>query len=656
MDQSQSMSAPDPLSPHQQKMNTITDIVIVSILSINYLILLPIFIQCVRIMYNNGKLQVFRSRRPVTLQYIVGITFVVFALIQPFRLFDGSISTISYKIPFHIPSFISNSIEYSITLALLLCYCQRAYLLHYDFNYHEAILNKEWKQFTSLHEKQLDWFLKHRNTAGNRTFTIVGSTILWLLLSVVLTTLAFYLNIEAHWIVIQLALFALMEVIILKLILSMPGVDVFRIRDEYTYLLAVGLVFVLIIATLLMLYDEEKPFGVIISRLIYHLTAMVGTVTMCAISVIYPYRVHYAIQEDCNKKERSRSKNNSTHAVPNKSPQTSPKLSPLGSKTLSEMLDMPPSRHSSRNNVNLSRVSLDELMKYLVGIEAFLDHLVKELSAENLFFLSDVWQYKSAFVTDGVLDEVFGWSMELPDDIPKSHILQEPDPYARCAMICNKYIRRNSEREINISWSTRNQIVKAFDAEDVVTKPEPITFCTRFDCAAEEIRKLLTDSYRRFCLTPQYKKFCRDYNTRTRRIQRKLSKSFRSVTRELSRDRSFDEHSRKSPHMTPMKRLKSSSHEPKLSDINEHMQRQENNRKEDGMVPLSPISLSIPQIPLMDDNILSIQTEMTPSPPALTPFEQDTDVQSDSPRTNMMNARNIPTTNPDTPVRDASAI
>ena len=148
-----------------------------------------------------------------------------------------------------------------------------------------------------------------------------------------------------------------------------------------------------------------------------------------------------------------------------------------------------------------NRISLEQVMSELVGIEAFLRHLVKELSAENLFFLSDVVQYKMSFVSDGVLDQIHGWMMELPDNIPQSHILKEKDHYERGRMICNKYIRQNSEREINISWSSRCDIVSKFDSTDLINDPAPFECSQRFDAAAAEIRKLLADSFRRFCLT-----------------------------------------------------------------------------------------------------------------------------------------------------------
>ena len=86
-----------------------------------------------------------------------------------------------------MPIWISSSIEYSITLALLLCYAQRSYLIYYDFNYHEAILNNEWKQFTSKKQTQLDWFLDNRNKFGNRIFTLYIISAIWLLLTCLLT-------------------------------------------------------------------------------------------------------------------------------------------------------------------------------------------------------------------------------------------------------------------------------------------------------------------------------------------------------------------------------------------------------------------------------------------------------------------------------------
>lgn len=378
----------------------------------------------------------------------------------------------------------------------------------------------------------------------------------------------------------------------------MPGLDVFRIRDEYMYLLTIGLSIIIVIICLLIFYDPSNKMQITISRLIYHFVAIIGSVGIVMIKIIYPYRVHFAIQRDLNEhsykygrqNSMTRSRNNtlsksqptaiirrlksksshksltknrtssmskstkniSPNLSPRFSPKVSPKLSPPRScpspiqtptefqlngssspnnnnnqqqrnrpKSITEMIGMAsttPITVSSpipQNTASLSRqqtprdnssynnkVTLDQVMKELVGIEAFLKHLVKELSAENLFFLSDVVQYKTAFVEDGLLDDIFDFYLELPEDIPKSHILEEPDHYERAKAICDKYIRQNSEREINISWGTRVAITNAFDKLDVITKPSPLEFSTRFDFAAAEIKKLLSDSFRRFCLTP----------------------------------------------------------------------------------------------------------------------------------------------------------
>ena len=443
-----------------------------------------------------------------------------------------------------------------------------------------------------------------------------------------------------------------LELFVLKLIMSMPGLDVFRIRDEYMYLLALGFLCICAVIGLLIYYKPDNSIKITITRLIYHFLAMLTSVSITAITVIYPYRVNNAIEEDLtslkcpstktvyrkdssgtgtgsksNTKSRSQqlqfpkhtqrlksdssglynSRKNRTNSgskstktntnmlpsstnltpkfsnkmssrsspklSPQVTPHASPKLSPPlrsiscpspintitdfqlngrnsspdvlhgptpstpgqrsrdrpKSKSMIEVIGMgstpitassptapspntsrlptPNSRDIDRNergqlNTAYNRVTLEQVMSELVGIEAFLKHLVKELSAENLFFLSDVVQYKMSFVEDGLLDQIYGWIMALPNDIPKSHILLEKDHYVRGRMICNKYIRQNSEREINISWSARVDIVNAFDSKDLNQLPTVLEYSTRFDYAASEIRKLLTDSYRRFCLTP----------------------------------------------------------------------------------------------------------------------------------------------------------
>lgn len=48
----------------------------------------------------------------------------------------------------------------------------RAYLLHYDHKYGEAVLNQEWSQHLTLTTKEIDpfgdeWYMSHRSTWGN---------------------------------------------------------------------------------------------------------------------------------------------------------------------------------------------------------------------------------------------------------------------------------------------------------------------------------------------------------------------------------------------------------------------------------------------------------------------------------------------------------
>ena len=93
--------------------------------------------------------------------------------------------------------------------------------------------------------------------------------------------------------------------------------------------------------------------------------------------------------------------------------------------------------------------------------------------------------------------------MKLPDRIPKSAIIHdEQNPYDRAKVLCDTYIREGSERQVNISYGVRTDIIMKFDKEDLNKPPTPAQYVLRFDEAADEIRRLLNDSFRRFSLTP----------------------------------------------------------------------------------------------------------------------------------------------------------
>lgn len=178
--------------------SNIIDIFIASIIGFDYLVLLPIFFFAARVLHKNKQIQIFRSRRPIALLYILVVTFIFFVLVHPYRLFDGSIPNSTIHLFNFIPSWISSTFEYCVTLALLLCYAQRTYLIHYDFNYHEAILNNEWKQFTSNRQDVNQWFLSNRNKFGNRAFTLYICLTIWFILSTLLTFSVTSFSLPSH--------------------------------------------------------------------------------------------------------------------------------------------------------------------------------------------------------------------------------------------------------------------------------------------------------------------------------------------------------------------------------------------------------------------------------------------------------------------------
>ncbi len=125
--------------------------------------------------------------------------------------------------------------------------------------------------------------------------------------------------------------------------------------------------------------------------------------------------------------------------------------------------------------------------------------------------------------------------MVLPSSIPISNILEIGIPYERAKAVCNKYVRDGSEREVNISYTARNDVLIAFDKGDLSNPPSPVDYATRFDKAATEVQHLLKDSYQRFRGTPEYGKFVADYHSRSRRLKRRVSRSFKTMTKDLSR-------------------------------------------------------------------------------------------------------------------------
>ena len=161
----------------------VTQIVIATFIGVIYLVYVPLTIVCAVILFQNKSQQIFRSRRPISLQYIIVISLLSFAIVHPFRMFDGSIPNNPWNLQPSVPLWICSSVECSVTMALLLLYAQRAFLIHYDVMHHKALFN-EWK---SQHQSQLQWYLTRRNRFGSHRFTLYIIAAMWTLFSTTLS-------------------------------------------------------------------------------------------------------------------------------------------------------------------------------------------------------------------------------------------------------------------------------------------------------------------------------------------------------------------------------------------------------------------------------------------------------------------------------------
>merc|ERR1719384_2651889 len=116
-----------------------------------------------------------------------------------------------------------------------------------------------------------------------------------------------------------------------------------------------------------------------------------------------------------------------------------------------------------------NRLSLEEILSTKDGFDLFANHLVKEFSIENLFFIFEMVQIKHELVVNQLIEEKDVGVM-IPINFHRVNTLRKKDNYIYTEhemkksidYIMNQYIDRRAEYCINISSYTRNTLQQAY--------------------------------------------------------------------------------------------------------------------------------------------------------------------------------------------------
>jgi len=126
-------------------------------------------------------------------------------------------------------------------------------------------------------------------------------------------------------------------------------------------------------------------------------------------------------------------------------------------------------------------VSLQDIMADFEGYKAFMEYLVKCVSAENLLFVSEALQFmkdltkKYNVKASSVQLQTYHDQYNVPRILPKSAIITEIEATSvRFLRLCEKYILVGSEFEINISGKHRKNLIQIYKLlEDKINSVHP---------------------------------------------------------------------------------------------------------------------------------------------------------------------------------------
>jgi len=159
--------------------------------------------------------------------------------------------------------------------------------------------------------------------------------------------------------------------------------------------------------------------------------------------------------------------------------------------------------------------SLDMVLNDPEALRFFLQYLVRELSLENVFFLADVMQFKNSFVGQAKIDRTSGFSISIQELARYSY--KPSRTFVQYAWdLGEAYVENISASYVTaIHSNTRSQLLHYLDAlqpekEESFQSQDWTELSNAFDAAAQEVKILLGQSWRRYVTSPYYGEFKKD--------------------------------------------------------------------------------------------------------------------------------------------------
>ena len=409
---------------------------------------------------------------------------------------------------------ISQNLSFPIFIGLFMLYIMRVYLLNYDHQYHNILLNKEWMVLINPNEMNNNYYVKYRNTLGNPVWLMkyIGLPV-FIVISILYGLIVNFTSLSVHS--VQFILFPTLafigSIVMGYFWIRIPNeMDTIGIRIELRLTclwLICGQIFVVI-----------PIFSIIVFQFKHGLLlTLQGVSILCYVCI---YLMVYFPHNEClkdnqqhklyeylcmicgnknNKKMVAKMNQNTTNYITWK-------------EYIASMFIF---RYADYILKTFSYLKYIYTIEVESGFHGFMRHLTLEFSSENLLFIVECKQLCNLLDIDMPALK----NIHLPKEIPLSSIVKNlanyksnyttsntiPEAlfYDSCKKIYLKYIRPGSSLCININYDTRLACTEVFEkiiSEFALSKhnEQVITFVSIFNKILRQTNNLLYDSFYRY--------------------------------------------------------------------------------------------------------------------------------------------------------------
>eukprot|EP01084_Bolivina_argentea_P095142 171058_1 len=270
----------------------------------------------------------------------------------------------------------------------------RVYLLFYNIQFSKANDSNEWKNYIKNENSNQSFFIKYKSTLGSIYYIYKWFILIWflsvILVIIILLTIDFY-----HSSLCDSIIFVLTCILLAIFWLNTPMFhDQFLIRTEIKYIL-------LVYALILIHYIIYTITG-----LVFHETFISWFITHCFTTIFIAIFNTFSLIWPIYKytKMRYKSKHNIDESVVSSyamSGVNDINNNDIGNSFTLSLQNLPPitdeMERERSNDPMYIQVKITDIIKEEIGFNAFIKHLMKEFSIENILAVVEMTQFKQRF-------------------------------------------------------------------------------------------------------------------------------------------------------------------------------------------------------------------------------------------------------------------